>query len=82
MMARQWRKAANKDVEALLQEFADAGWTVTDSAKYYRVKCPCGAHQRWIHLTPSGGNYTRNASKWLYRQPCMRVSGRGEEGDA
>ncbi|AZI58881.1 hypothetical protein EH165_12765 [Nakamurella antarctica] len=65
-----WRKHQKKELELLLQKFDDAGWTIEDPLKYYSVKCPCGDHRRWIHLTPSGNNYAKDALGWLERQPC------------
>jgi hypothetical protein len=59
-----------RDIEALLTEYRDAGWRVTRKQKYYRVQCPRGQHQRWIHLTPSDPNYIRNALSWLHHQTC------------
>ena len=67
---RYWKKPSRKDIGALLGEFHEAGWTIEDPPKYYRVKCPCGLHQRWIHLTPSNPQYAKNALAWLYRQSC------------
>ncbi|WP_409494952.1 hypothetical protein [Amycolatopsis sp. cmx-11-12] len=46
-----------------------------DPPTYYTVRCPCGQHQRWIHLTPSGSNYGKNALSWLLRQPCYEIEG-------
>lgn len=69
-MGRYWRKASRKEIECLLGEFHDAGWTIIDPPKYYTVRCPCGQHQRWIHLTPSSAAYVKNALQWLYRQSC------------
>lgn len=74
-MARGWKKAARKEIEELLRKYNAAGWTIEDPPKYYTVRCPCGRHQRWIHLTPSGGNYVRNALAWLYRQECSKKEG-------
>lgn len=70
MSGRYWKKHPKKDLEALLGEFHDAGWRIEDPPTYYRVLCPCGDHMRWVHLTPSGNGYVRNALHWLYRQPC------------
>lgn len=62
--------SGHSDIQALLNEFRDAGWTVSRKQKYYRVQCPCGQHQRWIHLTPSDSRYVKNALSWLRRQTC------------
>jgi hypothetical protein len=71
-LGRYWLKPRRPDIGALLEEFDRRGWTIEDPPTYYMVKCPCGSHFRWIHLTPSGSNYARNALKWLDRQPCSK----------
>jgi hypothetical protein len=71
-----WKRHPKKELEALLGEFHEAGWAIDDPPRYYRVRCPCGQHYRWVHLTPSSANYVRNALQWLYRQPCYK----GERG--
>jgi hypothetical protein len=70
-----WRRHPNKDLEAVLEHFHQAGWRVIDQSRYYKVRCPCGLHQRSIHLTPSDPNYGKNALAWLQRQPCYREEG-------
>lgn len=70
MSGRYWQQPSRKDLRPLLGEFHEAGWKIEDPPKYYRVKCPCGLHQRSIHLTPSDPNYVRNALRWLRRQTC------------
>lgn len=65
-----WKRHPRKELEAVLQAFHEAGWRITDPPTYYTVRCPCGTHYRWIHLTPSGANYGRDALQWLKRQPC------------
>ena len=65
-----WRKHSRKDLEAVLVAFHEAGWRIGDPPTYYSVRCPCGDHYRWVHLTPSDPNYARNALQWLKRQPC------------
>lgn len=68
-----WKKHQKKDLEALLHVYHEAGWRIENPPLYYTVKCPCGAHQRHIALTPSGANYVRNTRAWLYRQSCMKA---------
>jgi len=41
-----------KELEALLAEAESKGWRV-EKTTYYRLRCPCGEHQTWVHLTPS-----------------------------
>jgi len=65
-----WRRHPNKALEAVLQAFHEAGWRVINPPAYYQVRCPCGLHYRWIHLTPSDPNYGRHAMSWLKRQTC------------
>lgn len=55
MGGRYWRQHPKKELEELLQVFHQAGWRIAE---------------RWIHLTPSGANYARNALMWLMRQEC------------
>ena len=74
-----WKKHRREDIEAVLEAFDAAGWRVQNPPTFYRVLCPCGDHQRSIHLTPSGTNYGRNALMWLYRQPCYPQT-EGQEG--
>jgi hypothetical protein len=69
-----WRKHPRKELETVLEHFHQAGWSILDGT-YYRVLCPCGLHQRWIHLTPSDPNYGKNALAWLQRQSCYLVEG-------
>lgn len=67
-----WQRHPKQTLQAVLGEFHEAGWTIQDPPKYYRVQCPCGLHQRSIHLTPSDPNYARNALRWLRRQTCYQ----------
>lgn len=70
-----WRRHQRKELEEVLVVFDAAGWTIEDPPTYYRVKCPCGEHQRAIHLTPSNPNYGRQALGWMRRQACMIEGG-------
>ncbi|GAA4855589.1 hypothetical protein [Saccharopolyspora cebuensis] len=70
-----WKKHPRKDMEKVLEIFHQNGWRVEDPPKYYRVKCPCGDHQRSIHLTPSNPKYGEQALGWLYRQVCTPNEG-------
>ncbi|RFU18840.1 hypothetical protein D0Z06_24580 [Geodermatophilus marinus] len=67
-----WKRHKRKDLEEVLEVFHQAGWLIEDPPTYYTLKCPCGKHMRWLHLTPSGANYGRNALAWGRRQPCWR----------
>ncbi|GAA1616761.1 hypothetical protein GCM10009700_01290 [Brevibacterium sanguinis] len=66
-----WKRHQKPELESVLQQFHEAGWTIEDPPKYYTVKCPCGDHMRQIHLTPSNRNYSNQALRWLNRQECM-----------
>ena len=66
-----WKRHPRKDLEAVLQEFADHGWRIFDPPKYDKVLCPCRSHYRWIHLTPSNPNYGKQAVRWASRT-CPR----------
>lgn len=52
-----WRKHPRKDLEEVLEEFDRHGWTILNPPKYYTLRCPCGQHQRQLHLTPSNPYY-------------------------
>ncbi|RBP66452.1 hypothetical protein DFO66_103402 [Brevibacterium sanguinis] len=67
-----WKRHQKPDLEDVLQQFHDAGWSIEDPPKYYTVKCPCGYHMRQIHLTPSNRHYANQALKWMNRQECMQ----------
>lgn len=61
-----------KELEAVLQQAEGRGWRIDKGSKYFSMRCPCGNHQRWVHLTPSSPNYELNLRKWLQRQPCWQ----------
>ncbi len=65
-----------KELEDLLKEAEDKGWTVTRRKRYFSMRCPCGKHQRGVHLTPSDPNYERNARGWLKRTGCWNGDAR------
>lgn len=65
-----WPKHPRKELEALLREFDRASWRIEGRRKYYKVWCPCGAHDRMVHMTPSSSNYAKNVRRWLSRQTC------------
>lgn len=73
-MGRYWEKHPKKELEALLGEFHDAAWRIISPGRYYKVRCPCGKHQRTVHISPSNPNYARDTLKWLYRQSCYTSS--------
>ncbi|GAA4283321.1 hypothetical protein GCM10022261_08520 [Brevibacterium daeguense] len=78
-VGRYWRKHPNKELEALLEEFHEAGWQIINpKKKYYKVRCPCGSHYRSIHISPSNPRYSQDALSWLYRQPCYSERGHGQ----
>ena len=45
-----WRRHPKEDLERVLMEFAAHGWRIDDPLTYYRLRCPCGKHVRWLHL--------------------------------
>jgi hypothetical protein len=59
-----------KELEALLQQAEAHRWRVDHQKVYFRIRCPCGKHKRWVHLSPSDPNYGKNLRMWLRRQPC------------
>lgn len=67
-----WRKHQYKDDEEILKTFHEHGWTIIDPPKYYTLRCPCGLHQRWYHLTPSNPRHGREVLKWAKRFECWK----------
>ncbi len=63
-----WKRHPRKELEAVLVQFHEWGWTITDPPKYYGLKCPCGLHKRWLLLTPSNVYYAKEALQWGKRQ--------------
>lgn len=63
-------KHPNKELEAVLADAETRRWKVKKGAKYFQVRCPCGKHQRWVHLTPSNPRYELNLRGWLKRTGC------------
>lgn len=70
-----WRKHPKKDGEALLEEFDRQGWRIKNPPTYYSVRCPCGAHQRQVHLTPSNPRHWQQALNWAKRCPMWKREG-------
>lgn len=60
----------NKNLEALLKEAERRVWGVLKGGRYFKIRCPCGEHQRTVHITPSDPNYERNLRGWLKRTGC------------
>lgn len=66
-----WKSHPRKELQALLVEFHEQGWTILDPPKYYKMRCACPAkHKTTLHLTPSNPDYELNKRKWLRRQSC------------
>lgn len=71
-------KHQNKDLEAIIVNAEERGWTASKGKGYFHLRCPCGLHQKWVALTPSGARYGTNLKAWLHRQPCWQA---GQGGD-
>lgn len=54
-----------KELELLLKRAEQLGWKVDRPKKYFRLRCGCGKHMKWIHLTPSNPNYAKDVLSWL-----------------
>lgn len=65
-----WQKHPKKELEAVLGEYHEAGWSITKGKKYYKLRCPCGGHLRSIHLSPSNPRYAQESLQYLYRYTC------------
>jgi transposase len=69
------RRHPKKDLEKVLQEAEQHGWRVVETKKYFKLLCSCAdKHKRWVHLSPSDGDYAKNLLAWLGRQSCWRES--------
>ena len=70
-MGAYWKKHQKKEVQQLLEMFDQAGWTIVNPPKYYKVYCPCpDRHKTNIHLTPSDPNYVTHTLQWARNQTC------------
>ncbi len=49
--ATSWKRHPRKDLQQVLEVFAAQGWRIDDPPRYYRLRCLCGSHVRWFHLT-------------------------------
>lgn len=58
------------ELEALLREAESRQWRVERGNRYYKMYCPCGAHKKTVHLTPSNPNYERECRAQLKRATC------------
>ncbi len=61
----------DKDIEGLMREAEARGWTFTWRGRYPKGRCPCGLHQKTIHLTP-GRAYVTNLAMWFRRLDCWK----------
>lgn len=64
------RPRAKKEIEEFLRRLEAQGWTVTRGKKYYMARCPCGDHQKTVHLSPSNPYYLKNTIKLVARETC------------
>lgn len=62
-----WRRHPKREGQDALEEIHRLGWRIIDPPTYYTVRCPCGEHQRQIHLTPSNPNYWKQAVQHVKR---------------
>lgn len=54
------RRHPRKDGRDALRVLKSLGWNADDpdgSKGYFKLKCSCGKHITWLHLTPSNPNY-------------------------
>lgn len=64
----------DKGLEALIRDAEAQGWVAQHNPKtgYYKLRCECGLHLKWVKKTPSGANYEKNLRAWLQRQSCWK----------
>ncbi len=54
------RRHPQKEGRDAIKALKAIGWTVdSDTKGYFKLRCPCGKHLAWLHLTPSNPNYFR-----------------------
>ncbi len=56
------RRHPRKEGRDAIEELKSIGWIADEtsgSKGYFRLKCSCGQHISWLHLTPSNPNYFR-----------------------
>lgn len=70
-----WKKHPRKDLELVLQVLHRHGYKILNPPTYYTVRCPCGNHQRQVHLTPSNPRYGNEVIKWARRHSCWHDEG-------
>ena len=64
-------KHPRKELEAILVVIEDeGGWRVDKPGKYFRCRCPCGQHSKYVHLTPSNPRHGDEALRYCKRQSC------------
>lgn len=62
--------AGGVDREHVFETAEELGWRIAERPNkkgYLKMWCPCGAHLRWLHKTPSGVNYYRDVIAWMRR---------------
>ena len=57
----------NKVLEGVIREAERHGWARSRGKGYFKLQCSCGAHRKWVALTPSNANYGKNLLHWLKR---------------
>lgn len=73
-----WKRHQKKDLERVLTVLHEHGYRIKDPPRYYTVLCPCGEHQRQVHLTPDPyhGNHVL---QWAKQLPCWAQKEEGGE---
>lgn len=75
-----WKRHPKKDLERVLELLHRHGYTIIDPPTYYTLRCPCGQHQRQLHLTPSSQYHGNHVVRWAMKLPCW-TSKDDEEGE-
>lgn len=75
------RRHPTKDGRDAIDKLKAIGWSVDDDTKgYFKLRCPCGNHLAWLHLTPSNPNYFKERIAHCRRtcsNPSSPVEGAG-----
>lgn len=62
-------KHSREDALSVAEEL---GWTIVEVNRkgYTKLHCPCGAHKKWLHKTPSNPNHFKEAIAYMRGRAC------------
>lgn len=57
----------DKEIEDVLRQAENHGWTFGLGNGYWKGRCGCGTHLKSVAKTPSGGYYVNRLLQWFKR---------------